>query len=571
MRIFAPVVPALVIAAVLFLAGGSSAQAAQPVTLWFPWEGGGLWTYTQGPHGQAFEALDFQPPDAGGRSCDFISSFWATASADGTVSIRPNGVEIDHGEGFGTGYYHLGNIQVSEGQKVVAGERLGNPGCCPDGPVQGCWATGPHLHFYTTYRGARQPIAGINLGGWQISGDGCLSRAEQSICLSSRIVSNSPDPVGAGGPADIVVLLDTSWSVGLGPGDATRHDVALALLDAVREDDRMSIINFNSRVQNRASMRTVASDGQMDPLLGAAVQSDDDFGRTDLRLALNAACREIVSRGESSKRAVVLISDGRDTVNRDRNPQECLSHHGIPVFSYRLGDDEAPLLESISESTGGSYRPLNEVRNLYCEFRMMRAVLAGEPPGRCSALRIEPGDMLSLPFNIPANQDGATLEIRWRSRIPTDEASAEFTMKASIQAPSRTKLPIPYPGIEVTEEAGSILFSIVRPVHGTWTLSVGSENLPEGGIYVTFTGVNIPQAPPPLPPEPPPTEEPTAAPTHPPSDTTEPSPSDEPRPDESETPVPTPSPSLTPDPQPTATEPPTPSLLQMELETPPEP
>jgi hypothetical protein len=324
--------------------------------------------------------------------------------------------------------------------------------------------------------------------------------------------------------------------------------VALALLDAVRDDDRLSVITFNKRVARQASMRPVATEGQLDPLLAAAAQSGDDFGRTDIRNALNTACRELVSRGESSMRAVILVSDGRDTVGRNRTPEACLAHHGIPVFTYRLGDADSPLMQQISEATGGVFTPVNEVRNLYCELRAMRALLAGEPPGRCSALRIEPGDMLSLPFRIPDGQDGAALEIRWRTRLQTDDAE-NFTLKATIQAPSRTRLPLPYPGIEVTEEAGSIHFGIVRPVAGTWTLSVGSENVPEGGVYVTFTGTNIPQAPPP-PPGPAPTEEPTAAPTDPPSDTPEPSPT----PGESRPPPPTPTPE--PEPQPTATEPP---------------
>jgi hypothetical protein len=550
MRIFPLIVPAILIAAVLALANSGSARAEQPVSLWLPWQGGSLWTYTQGPHGDGFEALDFQPPDAGGRGCDgFLSSFWVTAAADGIVSIRANGVEISHGDGFGTGYYHLGNIQVEDGDEVVAGEPLGNAGCCPDGPVEGCWATGPHLHFYTLYDGARQPAAGINLGGWFVRDDGCLTRNEQTICADSWLVSNTPDVVGAFGPADIVVLLDTSWSAMLESGDAERADVALALLQAARDDDRVSVINFNTRADVRSPLQKVATDDRIDPSLAEAVQMEEDFGRTDLKVALTAACRELLVRGESNARAVVLVSDGRDTVGRAEGAETCLAHHGIPVYTYRLGeDDSGELLEDIAEATGGGYKPLADVHNLYCEFRLVRALISGDPPGRCSALRIEPGDVLSLPFNIPEDQDTATLEIRWRQReLPGNYKDDTFTIRAEILAPSHAVLPAPYPGIVVEEDAGSIAFQIVRPVAGTWSLTVSGENVPEAGVYVIFSGTTIPQAPPAAL-EVEVAATPSAKPTDPPSDTPEATASPAPLPTRGPVITPAPEPRLTPQP-----------------------
>lgn len=551
MRILSLTAPALLIAVLLALAGGGSARAEQPTTLWLPWEGGGLWTYTQGPHGDELEALDFQPPDAGGQPCEgFLSSFWVTAATDGTVSLRPNGIEIDHGDGFGTGYYHMGNVQVAEGQHVVAGERLGNPGCCPDGAVEGCWATGPHLHFYTLYNGVRQPIAGINLGGWLVGEDGCLTRAEETVCADSRIISNTPDPVGASGPADIVVLLDTSQAE-LAASDADVSDAALAILQAAKDDDRISVIDFNSRVRTRAPLQTVSVGGALEPALAEAVLTEKEDSTANLRLGLAAACRELIVRGESKSRAVILISSGQDTTDNADGAEACLSRHGVPVFTYRTGEEPAPLLARVSEATGGTYRPLSEVRNLYCEFRLVRAVISGDPPGRCSALRIEPGDVLSLPFTIPADQDAATLEIRWRQRdLPGDEAEDGLTMNPTILAPSHTVLPTPYPGIEFTEDAGSATFRIARPVAGTWSLTVSSENVPEGGVYVTFSGSTTPQAPP----EPEATEEPSAGPTDPPTDTPEPTATQSP--DGSPTPEPTrPEPTAEPQPTPEPTRP----------------
>jgi murein DD-endopeptidase MepM/ murein hydrolase activator NlpD len=68
------------------------------------------------------------------------------ASASGRVAlaapllVHGNAVILDHGWGVFSGYYHLSEILVSEGQEVVQGEligRIGNTGL----------STGSHLHW----------------------------------------------------------------------------------------------------------------------------------------------------------------------------------------------------------------------------------------------------------------------------------------------------------------------------------------------------------------------------------------------------------------------------------------
>src|SRR3990172_7088322 len=114
---------------VAFAGGGEETNASeQPIGLWLPWEAGSSWRLTNGPHGASSDgygaALDFQPPDAAGRSCDagFSSSYWVVASAGGTVIDRSNGLEIDHGNGFRTGYLPLPDEQGPSGH-VDAGDR----------------------------------------------------------------------------------------------------------------------------------------------------------------------------------------------------------------------------------------------------------------------------------------------------------------------------------------------------------------------------------------------------------------------------------------------------------------
>jgi hypothetical protein len=255
MKRFAPAAVALVAVAVyLAMFGAGDARAEQPISLWLPWEGGSQWTFTGGPHGDYAEALDFQPPDAAGKPCEsFHSTFYVVAAADGTVSSeRPNVIEIDHGEGFATAYYHLEAKLVKLGDEVRAGDRLGLPGCCPDGwGVEGCYSEAPHLHFYTLMHGVRQPAVGLNLGGWRVGEDYCLHRTADTRCeFGTRLFSNSPIQ-GNNTPstgADLAVILDTSESVSEG---RERIQTALALLQATRPDDRLTVIEFNSNARVR--------------------------------------------------------------------------------------------------------------------------------------------------------------------------------------------------------------------------------------------------------------------------------------------------------------------------------
>ena len=74
------------------------------------------------------------------------------AANDGTVmlaeelGIYGNAVVLDHGYGLGTLYAHLSEIEVTAGESVVRGQRLGRTG-------ETGLAGGDHLHFAVLLRG----------------------------------------------------------------------------------------------------------------------------------------------------------------------------------------------------------------------------------------------------------------------------------------------------------------------------------------------------------------------------------------------------------------------------------
>src|SRR3954447_11106151 len=138
------------------------ASSYGPPKFSLPWSTGTAWRLTGGPHsntgsGRPWSSLDFAGPVRG-------VSYPVRAAAGGVV-VRPcaNWVEIRHGNGWETSYYHLARIQVHAGQYVQRGTVLGftstRAGC-------GGSATGPHVHFSIKHNGDYVNVRGFVLGGW---------------------------------------------------------------------------------------------------------------------------------------------------------------------------------------------------------------------------------------------------------------------------------------------------------------------------------------------------------------------------------------------------------------------
>ncbi len=136
----------------------------------FPFPMGATWRYA-GPHSWAgndtppFSSLDFY---AGGATCAAPPNLYSVAAASGT-SIRPYGydcwLEIDHGAGWTTSYYHLQNMIDPQGANINQNASLGTIACeiCAGG-----WASGPHVHWTLKFNGAYVSLEGVKVSGWII-------------------------------------------------------------------------------------------------------------------------------------------------------------------------------------------------------------------------------------------------------------------------------------------------------------------------------------------------------------------------------------------------------------------
>jgi murein DD-endopeptidase MepM/ murein hydrolase activator NlpD len=93
-------------------------------------------SYNGGPARSYHEGIDYDAPPG---AAVLAANEGQVALAE-PLTVRGNAVIIDHGLGIHSGYYHLSEINVQEGQQVKKGDVVGKVG---DTGL----ATGPHLHW----------------------------------------------------------------------------------------------------------------------------------------------------------------------------------------------------------------------------------------------------------------------------------------------------------------------------------------------------------------------------------------------------------------------------------------
>lgn len=119
-------------------------------------------------YGRPFSSIDFF---TGEGTCANPPTRYATAARGGTLfhcNAHFCWVEINHGDGWTTSYYHLRNTRADGG--INRNDSIGQIACelCAGGS-----ATIPHVHFSLLYNGAYTDLDGIKLSFWTIhTGDG---------------------------------------------------------------------------------------------------------------------------------------------------------------------------------------------------------------------------------------------------------------------------------------------------------------------------------------------------------------------------------------------------------------
>lgn len=151
-------------------------------------------------------------------------------------------------------------------------------------------------------------------------------------------------------PVTLAILLDSSLSM----RDKLKevHEAASAFVETIRPDDRAFVIDFNDNV---FMIQEPTSDHEA---LRDAIASTEALQGTAIHDALHAAFRKL--RGIEGRRAIVLLTDGRDESSQipfGRILEEA-KLVGVPIYAIGVGIDaldgsSRKVLSQLSDVTGG--------------------------------------------------------------------------------------------------------------------------------------------------------------------------------------------------------------------------
>lgn len=306
-------------------------EAAAP-GLYFalPWEPGQTWTMTGGPHpdsgvgsARPWSALDF----AWGPGVGLVR-----AAESGVVwrsSECPNFIRIDHAGGYRTGYYHLVNERVQNGQNVLRGDPIGNEGM---GVGCGGYTTGPHVHFSLRYYDSRLNIGGTEMSGWVVrDGDrtysGCMRRLSDGyeVCTPYAAVLHGEGALPVISDLRYDWNRDTRpdlWVVDLRPDDG--GTVILTVYDGSGPTSTLPVPRSSLPPQPEALNTSFAAgdhDGDGTPDLWVVHRRLDSSGTTALRILSGADPHFLIedsptALGELGDQVRFAVAD----YNRDGSP-----------------------------------------------------------------------------------------------------------------------------------------------------------------------------------------------------------------------------------------------------------
>jgi len=133
------------------------------------WQFNGVHTWTGDDDGTPMSSLDFTRTWKlnWGDSTEYD---WVSASHDGEVTVYSSCfAQVQHDSGWATRYYHMDNLQVVTGQRVKAGDLLGNYASQEAQALcSGGHSTGPHVHFALLKNGQYHSLQDIELSEYLV-------------------------------------------------------------------------------------------------------------------------------------------------------------------------------------------------------------------------------------------------------------------------------------------------------------------------------------------------------------------------------------------------------------------
>jgi Ca-activated chloride channel family protein len=280
-------------------------------------------------------------------------------------------------------------------------------------------------------------------------------QAGQAGEMLARIrVSTTPLPGGARPPINLALVVDTSGSMEGEPIEDAR-EATLAILDLLREGDRVAVVAFHSTTEVLLPSTVIGGDLNE---LREKIRQMASHGTTDMAGGLQSGLEQLIANFDpNGVNRVVLLGDG---VPNDESGivamAQAAGERGIAVTALGLGlDYNETLMGDIARVSGGQFHYIEESTQVATVFReevirMQRvfgrnAVVTLQPgPGVTitsvvgqnvnpvgQAVQVHLGDLhegeardLIVRANVSARRDGASVEL-FDAHLAFDDAVVE--------------------------------------------------------------------------------------------------------------------------------------------------
>ena len=214
----------------------------------------------------------------------------------------------------------------------------------------------------------------VVVGGERTFGDVQLRSTALAELLPLTIEPRRP-PRPEREPLSLYLLVDRSNSMGYHIHNRMQRSedesklayarrAALALVEQLRDSDRVGVIAFDSQAHEVAPLAPLAENRG---LLEHNVARLQPGGGTDFYDALQQAAAALV-RQRSRLAHIILLTDGDTNRSAEEHEPvlELLERSGITVTTIRIGDDTVNLefLQAISQRTGGNFHHVRDASEL---------------------------------------------------------------------------------------------------------------------------------------------------------------------------------------------------------------
>lgn len=168
-------------------------------------------------------------------------------------------------------------------------------------------------------------------------------------------------------PLAVVLAVDTSGSMA-GNAIEDAREAAKALVGALRDDDRIAIVTFDSRAQVLVGTTELKTAGRAKIL--ERIDTMEARGTTDLANGMSTAMNQVSLAPADAVRRIVVLSDG---VPNDATSipglADSLRANGIAVTTLGFGlEYDETLLGQIAQTTGGRFHRIGADQKLAQAF-----------------------------------------------------------------------------------------------------------------------------------------------------------------------------------------------------------